>query len=472
MARAVFACRADSKVLILNEQNVSLKEHADEGKIAEAWRDVYVFDRTSAMMLNSIPEIQPGCPLVVFTYRDYPFDRPTHLWHEWVAIMASIVKLFELCTLWINGDLALCWISSFNWLYFFASSVILQFWREWLRKWKDSTNDEQDFVAGHLPTTKRPGGPRRIFLGTSGSDRMLLAWHLVWGLGIVSSIVSLVATYVFVSTSGNRTFYIWVGFQFAWLILSLLFSYCSDVLDPMTHRWLVARVAKKDLTKSDKDRLVSLTFAVATYQQYFHPRGIYCYDEELLCTRSLSDYLYRVHHQFQATYPLNPSLQPGDMADITIVAVVGDPTLSSVAWLQGSLHSGMDLYDCCIVFAQVKGALVAVPAARVLSDPLTSAVDVEGSVIDRDIVQKGSTNTGRGISWWYWIPCGPDRWLQVRTEEMRFLGQRRAQVLADAGVTDKLEHGRLVVGLRNVGEVKEVVRLSAEVGELLIDLAR
>jgi hypothetical protein len=437
----------------------------------QTWQDVYVFDRTTAMMLNAVPEIQPHSPMVVFTYRAYPFDRPTDLWYEWVAILASTVKLIEHGTLWIHGDFELCWMSSLSWLYFFASSVTLQLWREWLRKRKDSANDEQDLVAGLLPTTKRPGGPRRIFLGTSGSGRMLLAWKVVWLLGIVISIVSLVATYVFVSTASNRTFYIWGGFQFAWLVLGLLFSYFSDVIDPVTHRWLVAPVPKKDLIKSDKDRILSLVFAVARYQTYFHPRGTYCYDEELLCTRTLSNYLHQVHHQLQATYPLQPSTKPGDTVDITIIAVVGDPTLTSVAWLQGSKHNGMDLYDSCIVFAHVNGVLVAVPAARVLSDPLTSILDVEGSAIDPDIVQKGSTNTGRGISWWYWIPCGPNRWLQARTHEMHFLGRRRADVLADAGVTEKLEKGRLVVGLRNVEEVKGVVGFSVEVGGLLIDLA-
>ena len=429
-------------------------------------------------MLNSIPEIAPDFPPVVFTYRDYPFDRPTNLWHGWLAILASPVKLIELCTLWMNGDLVLCGVSSLNWFYFFASSVALNFGREWLRKRKDGADDELDLVAGQLPTTKRPGGPRRILLGTSENDGMLRAWKVVWGLGIVFSMVSVVTTYVFVSTASNRTFYIWTGFQFALLLLTLLFSYFTDVIDPLTHRRLLAQVSKKDLTKGDKDRLLSLMFAVARYQAYFHPRGIYCYEEELLCTRTLSEYLYQARHQLQDCYPLDSSRQPGDTVDITIIAIVGDPTLTSVTWLQGSSpqRSGMDLYDSCIVFARVKGGtLLAVPAARVLSDPLTSAVDVEASgnvIFDRDIVQKGSTNTGRGISWWYWIPCGPDRWLQTRTEDMHFLGTRRADVLADAGVTEKLETGRLVVSLKNADEVRKVVALSAEAGACLIDLAQ
>lgn len=465
-------------VLCKRRANASSKDHADHGKVVQTWQDVYVFDRATAKMLNSIPEIPPDSEPVVFTYRDYPFDRPTNLWYEWVAILASTIKCVELCTLWAHGDLVLCWVSSLSWLYFFTSSVVLQFSREWQRNRRDSANDEIDLVAGQLPTTKRPGGPRRILLGRSENDRMLLPWEVAWGVGILISVASVVTTYVFVSTASNTTFYTWAAFQFAWLLLSLLFSYFTDAIDPLTHRRLLAQVSKKDLTRDDKDRLLGLAFSVARYQMYFHPRGIYCYDEELLCTRTLSDYLYQVGHRLEATYPLDPSAQPGDTVDITVVAIVGDPTLTSVAWLQGSspTRSGMDLYDSCIVFARVGGGrLVAVPAARVLSDPLTSAVDVEASgnvVLDRDIVQKGSTNTGSGISWWYWIPCGPDRWLQARTEDMRFLGTRTADVLADAGVTDKLERGRLVVSLKHVADVKGVVALSAEAGGWLLDVAR
>jgi hypothetical protein len=461
-----------SKVLIPHEQNAHPNDDAPDGTPVETWQDIYAWDRTTAKMLNSIPEIPPSSPLTVFTYRDYPFDRPKNVWHEWVALLVSTVKLIEPCTLWINGDFQLCWISSLSWLYFFASSIMLQFWREWLRKRKDSANDQRDLLAGDLPTTKRPGGPRRVVLGTSGSDRMLLAWKVVWGVGIVISIGTLGATYVFVSTSNNRTFYIWGCLQFVWLILSLLFSYFSDVIDPMTHRWLLAPVSRKALTKSDKTRILGLAFATAKYQLYHHPRGMYCYDEELLCTQTLSHYLHQIHYQLQAAYPLDPTTQPGDIIHITIAAVIGDPTLTSTAWIQGSSHSGMDVYDSCIVFARVQGALVAIPTARVLSDPLTSELNVESSGIDRDILQKGSTNTGRGISWWYWIPCGPDRWLQVRTEELRFLGTREAEVLTDMGVTEKLQRGRLVVSLRDVGEVRGVVSVSREVGDLLIDLAR
>ena len=132
----------------------------------------------------------------------------------------------------------------------------------------------------------------------------------------------------------------------------------------------------------------------------------------------------------------------------------------------------MDLYDTCLLFLTVHDSLIAIPAARVLSDPLITKLDVESSIIDPDIINKGSTNTGQGITWWYWIPCGYNKWLQARTEDMKFLGQRTADVLSDMQVTEKLEKGRLIVSLKSVGDVRDVVGLSARAGKILVDIVR
>jgi len=130
----------------------------------------------------------------------------------------------------------------------------------------------------------------------------------------------------------------------------------------------------------------------------------------------------------------------------------------------------MDLYDCCLLFLNVQGSLIALPVARVLSAPLTSKLDVESSIVDSDIVNKGSTNTGKGITWWYWIPCGEDRWLQTCTEDMKFLGKREAHVLSDAQVTQKLSQGRLIVSLKSVQDVRDVVSVSREACQILVDI--
>lgn len=382
----------------------------------------------------------------------------------------SVSQVIELYALWMTGDRALCLVSSFAWLYFYVVAVALQLRRHWRGQPEDGSSDWVDILAGRLPTTTRPGGSRKLLLGTSESDRWFSSWRIVWALGCIVCIVSVIATYVFLGRAADTTFYMWSAFQMAWLLLSLMFYHFSDLTDPMAYRLLLARVPWKDLTMPMKERVLTLALALAKYQMYFHQRGIYCYEEDLLSARTLCGHLSTVGHHLQVNYPLDPSAKPGDIVDISVHAMVGDPTLASAAWIRGSNYTGMDLYDCCLLFLNVQGSLIALPVARVLSDPLTSKLDVESSIVDSDIVNKGSTNTGKGITWWYWIPCGEDRWLQTCTEDMKFLGKREAHVLSDAQVTQKLSQGRLIVSLKSVQDVRDVVSVSREACQILVDI--
>ena len=441
------------------------------GQTRTTWQDIYAFDRSTSKLLNSIPESNPGAPLNIFTYRNYPFDRPTNLSHEWMALSVSFIKMVELCTLWMAGDRILCWVSGLPWLYFYVAAVALQLRRHW-RGQVEESSDWVDVLAGRLPTTTRPGGSRKLLLGTSEKGRLFLSWKIVWTLGALVCMVSVIATYILLGRSTDTTFYIWSAFQMAWLILSLMFYHFSDLTDPMACRQLLAQTPWKDLTMPMKARVLTLALALAKYQMHFHPRGIYCYDEDLLSARALCSYLSTVGHHLQVNYPLDLSAAFGDIIDISVHAVVGDPTLTSAVWMRGYSHTGMDLYDCCLLFLNVQGSLLAIPAARVLSDPLTSKLDVESSIVDRDIVNKGSTNTGQGITWWYWIPCGENRWLQTCTDDMKFLGNRRAEVLSDAQVTQKLSQGRLIVGLKSIQDVRDVVNVSTQACQILVDIMK
>lgn len=410
--------------------------------------------------------------MTIFTYRNYPFDRPTNVSREWMALSVSFLKVIELYTLWMTGDRFLCCISVFPWLYFYIAAVALQLRRHWRGQPEDSGSDWVDILAGRLPTTTRPGGSRKLLLGTSENSRLFSTWRIIWACGAIVCIVSVIGTYVLLGRATDTTFYVWSAFQMAWLILSLMFYHFSDATDPMAYRLLLAQAPWKDLTMPMKERVLTLALALAKYQMHFHPRGIYCYDEDLLSARTLCGYLSTVGHHLQTNYPLDLSAKSGDVIEISVHAVVGDPTLASAAWIRGYSYTGMDLYDCCLLFLNVQGSLIALPVARVLSDPLTSKLDVESSIVDSDIVNKGSTNTGQGITWWYWIPCGADRWLQTCTDDMKFLGKRKAEVFSDAQVTQKLSQGRLIVSLKSVQDVRDVVSLSAQACQILVNITK
>lgn len=423
-------------------------------------------------MLNTVPESDVGSPLTVFTYRNYPFDRSTNIAREWTALLASGLKIIEFCTLWVSSDRTLCWVSNIAWLYFFIAALTVQFRRQWRGQPEDSGSDRVDILAGQLPTPTRPGGHRKLLLGTSDTGKLLSSWRIIWGIGSVISLASMLTTYMLLSRTSDRIFYVWSAFQMGWLVLLLMFYHFSDATDPMAYRLLVAQAPWKDCTTLMKERVLDLTLALAKYQMHFHPRGIYCYDEDLVSARTLCSHLSTISHHLQSHYPLDPHAKPGDTLPISVHAIVGDTILTSASWLFGHSLTGMDLYDTCLLFLNVHDSFIAVPAARVLSDPLTTNLDVESSIIDPDIINKGSTNTGAGITWWYWIPCGPDRWLQARTEDVKFLGHRTAKVTSDTDVTETLEKGRLIVSLKNVEEVRDVVELSVRAGKVLIDIVR
>jgi hypothetical protein len=157
--------------------------------------------------------------------------------------------------------------------------------------------------------------------------------------------------------------------------------------------------------------------------------------------------------------------------DVTVSAMIGDHILSSAAWMNGSTLSGMDLYDTCIIFLQSteSKSIIAVPCVRVLAQSCSLAPprhDIETTIAPH-FVPKGSSNVGYGV-WWCWIPCGKSLWLQIRSDDMKMLGQRKAEVMTDAEVTWKLQVGDLNISLTRAEEVREVAGLSMQTGQFLL----
>jgi len=80
--------------------------------------------------------------------------------------------------------------------------------------------------------------------------------------------------------------------------------------------------------------------------------------------------------------------------------------------------------------------------------------------------------TGEGYvqTWLYWIPCGPNRWLQVQSKSLTVLGRCTAEVLNDGQLSALLRAGTLNISLTHAKEVKEVVELSRVGVEALFKL--
>lgn len=432
--------------------------------------DVYAFDQQTANILNLLPGVKSTKDTVgVYVLAHDPFSTATLvrlIWKDWWSLAGSLVKLAEVAMLWKQGATRLCWVTSINWSYFFLATVILQM-RGISRERDRSTNtSEIDVIAGDIPTPLKAGGQEsKIVLGVPKSARLHVWWKLIWGVGGVVCALSVIATYLTLGGYRMQVVSTWIGFQIFWLVLRSMFFHFAEGADRVFHRPVVARKTWQQMSRNLRNRVRYLLFSLSNFQMHVHPRRLYCYKED---RRSIE----RIEN-IQPDFPLSAIASAKDNVpsktdapetiDLAITAIIGDTMLSSAAWMQGSSLSGLNLYDSCLVELSVDGSRVTIPAARVLTeappDGRPPSSDVEAG-FEAQFVPRGGSNTGSSVLWWYWIPCGPNRWLQTHTENMQLLGKWRATVVSDRDITAKLALGDLLVSISSVEDVKDIVRHS------------
>jgi hypothetical protein len=173
------------------------------------------------------------------------------------------------------------------------------------------------------------------------------------------------------------------------------------------------------------------------------------------------------------------------LIEIDINAVIGDPTLSSAAWIiAGARHlTPTDLYDCCIISFRISTPkldtppqVITIPCARVLSGTPIFAkiwpqIDEEVTRLpgSRQFVPKHTGNFGG--NWCYFIPCEPGRWLYFKkniTEDV--VGKYTAEAFTDIQVTAMLAEGDMNISLSHVDDIKQIVDLSEQARQILLQI--
>ena len=429
--------------------------------------DVYAFDQCTSGILELVPKREATGPFQTHVLIQDAYSRESstrNAWTDWMAILFSVIKLLELAILWENGATVLCLISGCCWAFFLFASILLQLLglsREFSEK---VIEREMDIIAGQLPTPIKAGGHHKILLGAPQNVRHSLFWKFAWGLGSGVGTGTIIATYMVLSKQSSRVFAMWTGFQFAWLALRSVFYHFAEGTDRAFHHPILLRKNWKELSIELRSRVRNLVCALSKYQMHAHPRGLYCYDEDLQSLEKSYD--------MRTNFPLTADLVNSDKVDISIVEIIGDTMLSSACWMFGSKLTGMDLYDSCVLILDINGNKIAIPSARVLTDKAgLPKVDAEAA-IGPVFPLRGNSNTGRDILWFYWIPCGDDRWLQVPTTDMKFLGTQTALIVSDVQVTQKLASGELLVSISEVNHVKEIVQNSKIAFDVLQTLLR
>ena len=458
------ACKVGARGVVSENAHIT----SDTETVEISRHDVYAFDQCTSGILELVPEREATGSFLTYVLIQDAYSRESstrNSWTDWMAILSSVAKLSELAILWQNGATALCLISGSCWIFFLSVSVLLQL-LGLSREFSEKVNErEMDIVAGQLPTPIKAGGHHKILIGAPQNVRHSLFWKFAWGVGSGICTATIIATYMVLSKQSAKVFAVWMGFQFGWLALRSVFYHFAEGTDRILHHPILLRKNWKELSMELRSRIRNLVGALSMYQMHVHPRGLYCYEEDLHSISTDRAYNMTAH------YPLAAD-QASETIEISVSEVIGDTTLSSACWFFGSKLTGMDLYDSCILILNVNGDTIGIPSARVLTDKAAlPKLDAEAAV-GPVFPLRGNSNTGRDILWWYWIPCGENRWLQVSTTDMKFLGTRVASIVSDAQITQKLASGELLVSISEVGHVKEIVQHSKTAFDVLQTLLR
>jgi hypothetical protein len=419
-------------------------------------------------MAEVLRKTLPHDPLTV--YIGMGRFRPRAIILQLSALALSLLKCLELSYHWTNGAPRLSLISAIPFFFFFTSGCIIAF-REMFLVQRLADIGNLDTTIGELPTWKKAGGEKTVILGLHADPRTSIWWRLMWSLGGLLYTLSLILTYFILSKMNPEFILAWAGFQVAWLACRILIYYLTDRMGPMAHR-MMAGHRWQDLDVSMKTRVLTLTFAAAQYQIYVHPRGIKPYADDTFSPQHIINLLGEPQKlQMSCKLPSNFDPRKSSSINIEITAVIGDTVLSSAMWMVGSDKSPMDMYDCCIVFLSFLPPFLgppsapstfAIPAARVLSEngnPQFNRPDTEKST--PTFVPRGAgAHSLDKQTWRYWIPCGPNRWLQVQRKNLTVLGRCTAEVLDDGQLSAILGAGTLNISLTHTKEVKEVAELS------------
>jgi hypothetical protein len=440
-------------------------------------------------MVEGLRKTLPGDPLTV--YAAVPHGPGPHLMYrvrttiQSLALALSLLKCVELHYYWTNGAHHLTLISAIPFVFFFVSGCTIAF-RELLLARRLTDIGDLDIIIGVLPTWKKAGGEKKVVLGLLADPRTSIWWRLVWSIGGLLHIVSLILTYFILSKMAPAFTLAWTGFQVVWLGCRILTYYFTERMEPMANLMIV-RHRWQDLDVLMKTRVLNLTLAAAQYQALIHPRSIETYVDDSFSPQHIMNLLRKPQKlRMSCKLPRDFDMNKRKSIEIDITAVIGDTALSSAMWMVGSDVSPMDMYDTCLVFLSFvpppplpfspssgpppAQSTFAIPAARVAHgvDEI-NAPDTESHI--PVFVPRG---TGRYSEysqiWLYWIPCGPNRWLQIQSKNMTVLGRCTAEVLDDGQLSAILGAGNLNISLTHVEEVKETVKLSRVGVEALFNL--
>ena len=401
----------------------------------------------------------------------------------------SLFKVGECFALWwLSSNPLLSLATALPWIYFFIVAVIVE--ANDLNKMRTPQDPDGyvDMVSGQLPRMGYggAGGTRKIILGASQNARNTARWKIVWGMGVLVCLLNIIFLYTVLSYENNKILSMWFSFQFLWAFVRVIIHHFTEPMNNSLER-IVTEKSWSTLPSPLKYRVVKLMSALASYLTSVHPRREIAYRTATVAPEELRIIIFHSSPSLYYSLPQDIdsfAIRQKNLVEININAVIGDPILSSAAWIAGARQlTPTDLYDCCIISFRIGNPKLdtlpqvrTIPCARVLSGiPILSTIRPQ---IDEEVsrlpgspqfVPKHAGNTGG--SWCYFVPREPGLWLYFKkniTEDV--VGKYTAEVLTDIQVTAMLTEGDMHISLSHVDDIKQIVDLSEQARQILLQI--
>lgn len=426
--------------------------------------DVYAFPQSISLLLQKLPNVPNSGSAKIYTYGSWSELYAHDPVFQISIIIASLTKIAEVGTLWQIGGPLLAISSSAPWVFFLFAAAILEIRAISNMKRPLVQEGNTDLIMGFLPSVTQPGGPRKIILGITGFQTS--PWmRILWSIAAPLLVSSLIMTYLLLNQQDSFVTFVWIGFQLFWQAVRVAIYHFAGPAISSDNRSLVER-QWSSVSAEMRRRVLKLVLGTAEYQVYMHPRGETdkSYKEDCFSLSEISNMLISPVQWSKFPLPSTTTASASGMIDVHITTVIGDTVLSSAVWIMDGVgrESPMDLYDACVVVFQLtehsKTVSIPIPAHRVLSAATLMYPDPQSSESPR-FIPRG--HQGRDHhTWIYWIPCESGEWLQIKSNDLKILGARKATILGDEDVTEILAAGNLNISLTHVDDVKAGVKLS------------
>jgi hypothetical protein len=215
-------------------------------------------------IVEGLQKTLPRDPLTVYAVAPHLAYLRVRTISQPLALAFSLLKFLELHYHWTHGAPHLALISAIHFTFFFVSGCIFAFREIFLARRLADSAGNLDAIIGELLTWKKAGGEKKVVLGLLADPRTSIWWRLVWSIGGLLHVVSLILTYFILSKMPPAFTVAWAAFQVAWLTCRVLTYYFAEGMEPMADRIVVGH-RWQDLDVLMKTRVLSLTLAAAQY---------------------------------------------------------------------------------------------------------------------------------------------------------------------------------------------------------------